>query len=933
MDVDFKKLKEDALGYIETLVTKWVPDGRVDGHEYVMKNPRRDDDKLGSFKINTGTGVWCDFADGSDAKGSDLVSLYHYLYNTTSMLDAAKAVMLEIGQTPTEKKKVVSKKEVWTPIVPIPVDTPRPFEKHYKHGKASKIWQYRDENGNIVSYIYRFDNNGKKAYSPLTYCECGDKKAWKWKGLLKPRPLYLLDELKVNSDKKIPLNILIVEGEKAADAAKEMVSHAVQVTTWHGGVDNVRNTDWSPLKNTRVVIWPDNDLAGEKAAENIAIELSKIKAKVKIVVNHPKAPAKWDLADALEKKWSGSLVLNHLKKNLREPASNAEPVKKHETPSAPPEPTEYIPVTDETDTNPFNIKSYPFKILGFNGNNYYYLPNGTQQVQQITGTNHDEKNLTSYLAPIDFWEKYWTQTKKRKKDDGEWEEYNGGVDWKAVKRFLIWDLQNKHGVYAGDENLRAQGVWMDDNRVILHLGDRLLCNGTEVSMSKIDSKYIYEKKRSKELNIYDKLPVERSVELIPLVEQFSWSRNINPRLLMGFIVAGLIGGALPWRPHVWINGEQGCGKSSVIKDIVRRILGGCTAIFIEGATTEAGLRQTVNHSSFPILFDEAESNDKKGQLRMDQILELMRSSASPDGGKLLKGTPGGSSMTFDIQSCFCLASVSNNTKLAADLSRIVSLEMKTHESPSTEKWEVFRQTILNTLNLEWTGQFRQRIFSMVPTIRKNIDVFITAVRDELKSQRYGDVYGVLLGSAYAIESDGIIDYETARKFVSESDWSEERDTKSIKDDVNCLVKILQRIVRVSAVGTHEKTIWELMKIASTGKSYRDDADDFDGKADDAVKITSGEANDASRRYGVMYKRDRDGEFIIIANNNYYLEQWLRDSQFSTNWNKWLKRISLDLNGAHYDCEPISARKFSDKEPTSRGVKIPLEVVQHYLEDN
>ena len=47
------------------------------GREYVALNPRRADKRLGSFKINTVSGAWQDFA--TKDRGGDPVSLAAYL--------------------------------------------------------------------------------------------------------------------------------------------------------------------------------------------------------------------------------------------------------------------------------------------------------------------------------------------------------------------------------------------------------------------------------------------------------------------------------------------------------------------------------------------------------------------------------------------------------------------------------------------------------------------------------------------------------------------------------------------------------------------------------------------------------------------------------------------------------------------------------------
>jgi putative DNA primase/helicase len=60
------------------LLSRWLPGGRVEGAEYLALNPRRSDQRLGSFRVNTRTGRWADFAV-EGACGGDVVSLAAYL--------------------------------------------------------------------------------------------------------------------------------------------------------------------------------------------------------------------------------------------------------------------------------------------------------------------------------------------------------------------------------------------------------------------------------------------------------------------------------------------------------------------------------------------------------------------------------------------------------------------------------------------------------------------------------------------------------------------------------------------------------------------------------------------------------------------------------------------------------------------------------------
>jgi hypothetical protein len=75
--IDFDRINAEALVRLEAVCRRLLPGGRRVGQEYVALNPRRCDHRLGSFKINLGTGVWCDFSSGD--KGGDPVSLVAFI--------------------------------------------------------------------------------------------------------------------------------------------------------------------------------------------------------------------------------------------------------------------------------------------------------------------------------------------------------------------------------------------------------------------------------------------------------------------------------------------------------------------------------------------------------------------------------------------------------------------------------------------------------------------------------------------------------------------------------------------------------------------------------------------------------------------------------------------------------------------------------------
>ncbi|GGD93498.1 hypothetical protein GCM10011390_10350 [Aureimonas endophytica] len=92
--LDFDGINRAALTALPSLLARWLPDGRREGHEYVARNPRRADRRPGSFCINLNSGKWAAFATGD--KGGDVVSLAAYLAGT-SQGEAARSLADMLG--------------------------------------------------------------------------------------------------------------------------------------------------------------------------------------------------------------------------------------------------------------------------------------------------------------------------------------------------------------------------------------------------------------------------------------------------------------------------------------------------------------------------------------------------------------------------------------------------------------------------------------------------------------------------------------------------------------------------------------------------------------------------------------------------------------------------------------------------------------------
>ena len=91
---NYEAIATAALRALPDIVSRWLPDGKQTGHEYVARNPKRADRTPGSFCINTQNGKWADFASGD--RGGDVISLAAWLFDLTQP-EAARRIASMLG--------------------------------------------------------------------------------------------------------------------------------------------------------------------------------------------------------------------------------------------------------------------------------------------------------------------------------------------------------------------------------------------------------------------------------------------------------------------------------------------------------------------------------------------------------------------------------------------------------------------------------------------------------------------------------------------------------------------------------------------------------------------------------------------------------------------------------------------------------------------
>lgn len=293
MKIDFPRVAAHLLARAETLVPMWLPGGKRRGSEWVCGDLRGEPGE--SCSISLTTGKWGDFATGE--KGGDLVSLYAAIHSI-SQAEAAADLCPDDEPVPRlngHAKPAAEPRaaDSLPPPVAAPVDATLPSVP----GMTGRWLYYLPPAPGPVLVVCRKpspDDPADKTFRQFTWR--GGK--WMAKSYPEPRPLYHLPELLANPKARV----LVVEGEKTADAAQAVLGSEWVVITWSCGADASSKSDWTPLKgrgsvDTPIVIWPDADTAGRKAAAKVAGVLVGLGCTV-AMIRPDGRPEGWDAADA-----------------------------------------------------------------------------------------------------------------------------------------------------------------------------------------------------------------------------------------------------------------------------------------------------------------------------------------------------------------------------------------------------------------------------------------------------------------------------------------------------------------------------------------------------------------------------------------------------------------------------------------------------------
>jgi putative DNA primase/helicase len=678
--MDFDRLKADNR--LSESVARAVTLTK-DGHEFRALCPFHEE-KTPSFTVNDAKGFYHCFGCGAHGDVVDFVGAFYRL--TAAQAAAVLSGQRERGFKTTKAAiaaRAAAEPSIYATLKPgmTHAEPPTPGVRFVTYNpKRERFGSYIPKlvhpyviDGKLQGIVIRAEIDGVKLTPQLRWARIGEgddaRDVWCHWPFDEPRPLYIRRPEKPGGPQ-----VIVVEGEKAADAAYRLFGD-LTVVTWAGGTNAPHKSSWAAVAGKKLVLWPDNDKPGVKAMNAVAAIALKAGAKsVKIIEPDTGKSEGWDAADAEAEGWDRTKLLTWASGRAKpftqtenapgRPGASSTRVQRR-APKASADPGTPLPPDEVPGDNTRVSESAPcYECLGFSDDPrlFFVRPNGTESILALS---HAQLATPSCLVSI-YQQKDWWATQFPSPNAK-----TGGIDVIEAASDIMRACHAR-GRFSLDR-VRGVGAWRDAGRTIINLGDRAVVDGVTVSLSKIRGRYTYARRDPIEVGDAEPATLAQSRELLRICSALNWEDKLSGRLLAGWVVSAAVCGALDWRPHIWVTGGPGTGKSTVVNLIAKPMLGEL-AVTADGPSSAAGIRQTLRYDAKALFLDEFESRPSKQGDHVQDVLDLLRGASS--GSKIRKGTSAGAAIEFEIRTAACFSSINPGVSEKADEDRISRLNMR-----------------------------------------------------------------------------------------------------------------------------------------------------------------------------------------------------------------------------------------------------------------
>lgn len=316
-----------------------------------------------------------------------------------------------------------------------------------------------------------------------------------------------------------------------------------------------------------------------------------------------------------------------------------------------------------------------------------------------------------------------------------------------VGKVNLWILgQTKRaGLFDPTMPVRGIGVWRAGGTAALHLGHTILWGDRWRHPGFAEGGALWPAYHAVAEQA-DPAPRSAAIDLEVMFTRWNWREPLGPALIFGLWAAGMMGAAIPWRPHAFIVGEAGSGKSTLFQ-----LLSTASPIaLLVDDYSEAGLRQTLSTHAGAALLDEADPDDAVAADKLQRVIGLLRRASGGDGAKALRGGSAGVAQQFNVVASAIMGGTLPPNLLPADASRITILGLrallKDSRAPSPPEMAEIRR-------------LGPALLSRAVSVLPRFPAAFAAARAQIMqldggSQRVADQLGAILAARHVMQQDG-----------------------------------------------------------------------------------------------------------------------------------------------------------------------------------
>lgn len=447
----------------------------------------------------------------------------------------------------------------------------------------------------------------------------------------------------------------------------------------------------------------------------------------------------------------------------------------------------------------------PVRALGKDGKLRYYL-DADRQLIALSDRDHTRLGLQGLFgAQLHLLNRWWPRIDKNGQPHDWAPDHVSQAMMQACSRAGLWDPR---------ERQRGRGAWLgeDGTALVLHTGSHVMTfpatrtpyRDHTTELAGLVGRFVYSAADAMGAPASEPAgddPDGPAMAVLAKLRSWAWRRGeVDAVLMLGWIGAAMVGGALKWRPSAWVTGGKGTGKST-LDDLVKGLFGG--AMIHTADTTAAGLYQTLRHQTLPIAIDELEAD--ADNRRANAVIKLARLASS--GALMLRGGQDHASTEFVVRSSFLFSSILIPPLTPQDRSRITVLDLG--ELPAGAVAPVIEARAMAALG----AQLRRRLVDGWTRLGTTLAAYRDALQAAGHNARAQDQLGTLLAAADVLLFD---DHEPGSaeewvKRLTASELSEADDNQ--RDEERCLAHLLSSPADVFRGGSR-RTLGEWVRLAA-----------------------------------------------------------------------------------------------------------------------